>query len=130
MNAVEASSSFKLWGAMRRDDLHACFSEMLVRMASMNTSDYIGLRESAEAALQRASWWDERLNKDTHVLFSVSFHPLGVCHCITIGALAKVHFPPFFSDHGIWHFYGDLPLAVFDAHTQELLLEVEFHAIV
>ena len=100
-------------------------------MASMNRADYIGLRETPEAAVQRAAMWDAQLNKDTHVLFSVLFHPLGVCHYTTTGVLTKKYFyyAPSTADQGVWHFYGDIPLKVFDAHTRERLLEVEFHAI-
>ena len=93
----------------------------------------IGLRESPEAALERASLYHDRVGKDTHCLLQVRFTPLGVGHFAVLCQGQEHAFCPTLfkktyrddTDWGVWHFLEDLPLNAYSSDGR-LMIESQW----
>ena len=109
-----------LFLAVHAKDFEACCNMGEVPRRYVGNRPYVGLREIAEDALQRAIIGShEPVNKHTHMLLRVHFTPHGLAHyctCITSAEhwfsplLTKKLFPGDPTDWRVWHFHGDLPL--------------------
>jgi hypothetical protein len=79
---------------------------------------HIGLRPSAQEALDRAVHMDSKVSKHSHVVLQVTFHPLGVAYFCTTCQDQSYQFKPMLykmhyggaKDWGAWRFLVDLPL--------------------
>ena len=81
---------------------------------------HIGLRQTVEVAVSRASFFEEDVSKDSHVMLRVTFTPLGVALFASTFTDETNNFRPILSkkvvsddkDWGVWHFLQDLPLSL------------------
>ena len=81
---------------------------------------HIGLREKLEDAVGRAAKYTEHLDKDSHMVLRVTFHPLGIALYTTSFGDASYQFKPVLhkvayggmTDWGCWRFIQDLPLSM------------------
>ena len=90
---------------------------------------YIGLRQTPEDALRRASLFEDGDKKDTHLLLQVEFTDLGLEHfAAKTQTLFKIPFRHT-TEWGTWQFKGDLPLREVD-DMDNLLICCRFMEIV
>ena len=81
---------------------------------------HIGLREKLVGAVEREIKYAERVDKDSHMVLRITFHPLGVAHFTTSFGDATYQFKPVLhkvayggkTDWGCWRFIQDLPLSM------------------
>ena len=79
---------------------------------------HVGLRESPDEALERASRFADRVTKETHCVLEVEFTKLGIAHFTQLRQGAELWYSPTLfkktyrgpTDWGVWHFLIDLPL--------------------
>jgi hypothetical protein len=79
---------------------------------------HIGLRSSAQDALNRAVHMDSNVSKHSHLVLKVTFYPLGVAYFCTTCQDESYQFKPMLhkmyyggaKDWGAWRFLADLPL--------------------
>ena len=102
-----------------------------------NDWQYIGLRETREAASYRATTQVKTyppVNEETHVILEVIFTPFGIAHFATaadVGAdrcQSVLHKMRKSWDEGNWHFTRDLPLCLNDARGNPLIRS-EWHPL-
>ena len=95
---------------------------------------YIGLWETAEAAVERAARKHDHVDKETHVILEIEFTPHGIAHFTTMcqgvdgqfqSTLFKKTYLDVSQDWGTWHFWGDLPLHAVD-HLGIPLISAQF----
>ena len=117
-----AMDGLQVFVAVPAADYAACCFAGEVPRRCVGGHAYIGLRERAEDALERACHWtDKPVNKDTHLLLRVHFTAHGVAHYCTGTSSAEHSFSPVLTkklfwkdptDWKVWHFHGDLPLGL------------------
>ena len=81
---------------------------------------HIALREQLEEALQREIKYAGHVDKDSHVVLRVTFHPLGIAFFTTLCGDEAYQFKPVLhkvayggsTDWGCWRFIRDLPLSM------------------
>ena len=104
-----------LLAAVHKDDIlciHA--TQTLWRRLLRGDKPYIGLRERAEDAVERAEYF----TKDTHKILKITFTTAGIAHFTTNTTGAAFHFASSLSKHiynddtdwKVWHYIGDLRL--------------------
>ena len=116
--------------------LYACVrkelrDDLLARMVLSKEEGwwYIGLRQEAQEALDRAGQVEEEVGKESHIMLEITFSPLGVAYFGTTYAdwyqympiLHKVYKPWATYDKGVWHYLDHLPLWLTDAMGNVLI---------
>ena len=92
---------------------------------------YVGLRETFEQALARATKIHGDVQLEAFMCVQVHFTPLGWMHCTTKmqGTIPmlykKIYQNPL--DWETWHFNAAIPVEMRDANTGEVLLKVTLH---
>ena len=92
---------------------------------------YVGLRESFEQALERATKIHGDVQPEAFMCVQVHFTPLGWMHCTTKmqGTIPmlykKIYQDPL--DWETWHFNAAIPLEMHDVNTSQGLLKVILH---
>ena len=114
-----------LFAAVHKDDIpciHA--TQTLWRRLLRGDKPYIGLRERAEDAVERAEYF----TKDTHKILKIIFTTAGIAHFATSTADAAHNFAPLLSKHTykdatdwkVWHYIGDLNVNSYDSRGVQL----------
>ena len=93
---------------------------------------YVGLRESAEQAFERAKYFNDEIRPEDCLLIRCDFTPTGWLYCTTqkSGTIPMLYHKNFANSPlawGTWHFNGALPVVMHDADTNEVLMTVTFH---
>ena len=91
---------------------------------------YVGLRESFEQALERATKIHGDVQPEAFMCVQVHFTPLGWMHCTTKmqGTVPMLHKKVYqhHLDWETWHFNAVIPVEMREANTGEVLLKVTF----
>ena len=105
--------------------------KLLQRYVSPGRS-YIGLREHASDAIERATYWSaEAATSATHIGLKISFTAAGFAYFAMRSAGADHAYVPILNkqvyrdtsrDWKVWHFLGDLPLDIVDDHGEAMLV--------
>ena len=114
-----------VFAAVHKDDI-PCIqaTKTLWRRFLRGDKPYIGLREGAEDAVERAEYF----TKDTHKILKITFTTAGIAHFATSTADAAHNFAPLLSKHTYkdatdwkaWHFIGDLNVNSYDSRGVQL----------
>ena len=113
-------ASLTLFLAMPDEDCQMCNTLGKAPARLVGRHGYIGLRERAQDALERASMVSsELMDKSNHVGLRIQFTTLGLAHYMTTCAGVQHAFAPVLTkktyyndetDWKVWHLLGDLPL--------------------
>ena len=118
-----AAPALTTWTVVYKMDRAACEAADKVLARYVNPgSDYVGLRERREDALERARLVSgQPVRRETHVLLKTTFSPAGFARYATLSTGTAHAFTPVLHkkvysdtshDWQVWHFQDDLPLAV------------------
>ena len=114
--------------AVHRDDVATCRNSGQLPRRLLGNQDYIGFRESAAGAMERASmvFSGSAVNKGTYVVLKLSLSAGALAHLAVTPAGVEHWFAPLLhkrtypgeTDWKVWHYCGDFPLLHFGVRAQ------------
>ena len=122
MDAFPGASppALTLFVAVHRSAVRACEANGKLERCSLGGKPYIGLRETGDAAMERAKrvFLPADVNKDTYVILRLSLSAEAVARFTAAPAGVEHQFASMLhrrtycdeTDWGVWHFCGDFPL--------------------